>query len=56
MVTKAQAKANDARRSALVAILEGKSEASGESLSRSYALPVAEVRRIMKSMEVQDND
>ncbi|MXP42962.1 hypothetical protein [Allopontixanthobacter sediminis] len=41
------------RTTALIATLSGKKSADPESLSRSYALPVADVRRIMKNMEVE---
>lgn len=53
--TAREAKANAARRAALAAALDGKTEASSTSLARSYGLPLDEVRRSMRSRGVNDN-
>lgn len=53
--TPKQAKINSARRAALNAALQDKSEASSTSLATSYGLPIAEVRAAMRAMGVNDN-
>lgn len=54
-VTATQAKLNAKRRTALTAGLKGKQSASAESLSRSYSLPIEEVRTAMRQLGVNEN-
>ena len=54
-LTATQAKALAARRTALAAALQGKTDGSSTSLARSYGLPVNEVQGAMRSMGVNDN-
>lgn len=54
-LTVKEAKAKAARRHALAAALNGKTQANSASLALSYAIPLSEVQSAMRSMGVNDN-
>lgn len=54
-LTRAQKAAAAARTGALIAAVQDRPSASSSSLSRSYALPLQDVRRILRNLGVQDH-